>query len=209
MKRILLVLMAMSLSSIAFAQDAMPDRIDQELTFVYIAHDHTTPVDELCDRLSDLVDVAKYEKDQALILYLPNSDMPKVLYMNLPGDNRDEFSDMLGELRYKSAHEIFPEIDVKQIPEIFNQIDFINSDGTPSFSKFTLVYYVTPVFWKLGYNEGVIANLYFTLDLAKLSKSYFKQQIWHSKDDGLKVNEELPFGSKDLCENYNFLLLNY
>ena len=187
-----------------FAQE-----LDKTLDFIYIAHDHTTPVDELCDRLSDLYQTAKYEKDVAVIFYLPNSDQPKIVKMNLPGENPDDFADLLGDLRYKSAHEVFPEVDIEKIPAIFNETDFIDASGNPRFSSFTMTYYVNPTFWKLGYNEAVIASLYFSLELGKLPKSYFKMQIWHSKDDGLRCDENAPFGTKNICYNYNFLLLGY
>lgn len=204
MKKIVLTLVLSLFGAVIFAQE-----LNKKLNFIYIAHDHSTPVDKLCDRLSDLYQTAKYEKDIAVIFYLPNSDEPKVVKMNLPGENPDDFPDILGELIQKSSHEVFPEVDIEKIPSIFNETDFVDAFGNPQFASFNITYYINPTFWMLGYNESIIAKLYFTLELDKLPKSYFKMQIWHSKDDGLIVDEKQPFGTKNLCSGFNFLLLGY
>jgi len=183
---------------------------EQELKFIYVAHDRTTPVGQLADRLSALYEDAVYDSSLAVIFYLANSDSPKIVKINLPGDNRKDFEDFLGELWNKSAHEIYAEVDREKIPGLLNgDTDFIGEDGLPEFSNFTMTYYVTPTFWNMGYNEYIIAAVYFILELDKMPPRSFEMQIWHSRDDGLKYDTERPFGSKNLCAGYQFLLLQY
>ena len=181
----------------------------QTMEFIYIAHDGSTPVNALCDRLSEVYEFATQDNGTAVVFYLANADEPRIVRVNLDGDNRSEFEELLGELRYKSAHEIFAEVDQKAIIDLFNEVDFINESGRQAFLSFQMTWYVTPTFWTLGYNESLIARTYFTLDLGALPSSYFNMEIWHARDDGLKYDENWPFGTKNLCTNYTFFLLEY
>lgn len=202
MKRFLPFLLLCLLPSLAAAQS-------QSLEFIYIAHDRTTPVNALCERLTEVYDYASQDEGQGVVFYLANADSPRIVRMNLPGDNREDLAGLLGELRYKSAHEIYPDVDQEEIVELFNTLDFLNDSGRPAFSTFTMTWYVTPTFWSLGYNEALIARLYFTLDLGSLPSNYFNMDIWHARDDGLKYDEALPFGPKKLCGDNPFFLLEY
>ena len=125
-RRILLILTFVAFPFFAMAQS-------QSLEFLYIAHDGSTPVNALCDRLTQVYEDAVQEESMAVIFYLANADEPRIVKMNLNGDNRTEFEELLGELRYKSAHEIFAEVDQKAIVDIFDQVDFIDESGRPAF----------------------------------------------------------------------------
>lgn len=218
MKRVF-ALILMLLPYVASAQE-------QSLEFYYIAHDRTTPVNDLCDRLEFIHETAMSFEDRATIFYMPAYKEvgfdeegypvfePLVVKVNLPGDNRDDFKKIISELRVKMAHESYIDVDIKTITDLFNQeaYDFINEDGEPKFSSVTFCWYVTPEFWLFKYNETLIANLYFTLDMNPYHKSgYMTTEIWHAKGDGIEkyVDRSKPFGSKNLCRDMLFILRQY
>ena len=149
--------------------------------------------------------------DMATVFYLPNcgeNNEPIVVKLNLDGDNRDDFKAIISELRLKSAHEIFADIDYANIVNLINQHDFISDDGQPIYSSVLFCWYVNPDFWQFGYNEKLIAALYFNLELDKY-KDYVTTNILHAAGDGLQINKQQPFGSKNICKNMFFLLQEY
>lgn len=185
---------------------------DQSLEFFYIAHDSTTPVNILSERLEEVYENALNYEDYAVIFYMPNNDRPLIVKVNLEDDNRDDFKNIISELRLESAHDIRVDIDIEKIIELFNTYDFISESGEPQFSSVRFCWYINPDFWLFQYNEALIANLYFTLELEKYHRSgYVTTEIWHAKDDGLedKVDRRYPFGTKNLCSTISFKLFPY
>lgn len=201
MRKLLYTVLFLTASLAGFAQT-------QTLEFYYIAHDRTTPVNDLCSRLESVYETAMSYEDFAVIFYLPNYNEPKIVKMNLPGDNRDEFKTIISELRLKSAHEIYADVDYNTIMDLFNQHDFIDESGNPKFLSVLFLWYVNPDFWQFKYNEKLIASLYFNLELDKY-KNYVTTQVWHADGDGLVVDNQLPFGTKNLCSDMMFMLLQY
>ena len=181
---------------------------NQSFEFYYIAHDRTTPVSDLCRRLEQVYEMARSYEDIAVVFYLPNYDQPKIVKINLPGDNREEFKSIISELRLKSAHEIFADLDYGNIIDIMNEHDFLTPSGEVAYSSVTFCWYVNPDFWRFKYNEKLIASLYFALELEKY-EGYVTTQVWHADVDGLVVDPDRPFGSKNLCATMNFLLQQY
>lgn len=201
MRKLLYSVLFLTASLAGFAQT-------QTLEFYYIAHDRTTPVNDLCSRLESVYETAMSYEDFAVIFYLPNYNEPKIVKMNLPGDNRDEFKTIISELRLKSAHEIYADVDYNTIMDLFNQHDFIDESGNPKFLSVLFLWYVNPDFWQFKYNEKLIASLYFNLELDKY-KNYVTTQVWHADGDGLVVDNQLPFGTKNLCSDMMFMLQQY
>lgn len=180
----------------------------QSFEFYYIAHDRTTPVADLCNRLEQVYETALSYDDYAVIFYMPNYDAPIVVKVNMPGDNRDDFKNIISELRLKPSHEIFADVDYENIISLINKYDFIDDNGRPTYTSVLFCWYVNPDFWQFNYNEELIATLYFNLELDKYI-GYVETQVMHSIDDGLTVDEKYPFGTKNLCRNMNFMLLPY
>lgn len=201
MKKILLILSFAMMSIAGMAQS-------QSFEFYYIAHDRTTPVADLCRRLEQVYDMARSYEDMAVVFYLPNFDEPKIVKVNLPGDNHEEFKGIISELRLKPAHEIFVEEDYQNILNIVNEHDFLTPSGEAAYSSVMFCWYVNPDFWQFKYNERLIASLYFALELDK-HEGYVTTQVWHADNDGLVVDPELPFGNKNLCRKMNFMLQQY
>ena len=178
MRKLIFTVLSLFIAVIGYSQT-------QSLEFYYISHDRTTPVNDL-----------------------PNYDEPKIVKMNLPGDNRDEFKHIISELRLKSAHEIYADIDYANIVDLVNTHDFIDESGTPTFTSVLFCWYVNPDFWQFLYNEKLIAALYFNLELNKYT-GYVTTEIWHAAGDGLEIDKEKPFGSKNLCADMMFMLQQY
>lgn len=202
MKRTLYTLFLMLLPLLGTAQT-------KSLEFYYIAHDRTTPVGDLCQRLEEVYETALSYDDFAVIFYLPNSYLdPFVVKINLEGDNRDDFKKIISELRLKSSHEIYADVDHEHILNLMNEYDFIDEQGNPTYTSVLFCWYVNPDFWQFQYNEKLIANLYFNLELDKFP-GYVATQVWHAAGDGLKVDRKYPFGTKNLCRTMDFMLQQY
>ena len=201
MKRLSILLLMVITSFTAFAQS-------QDFEFYYISHDRTTPVDDLCDRLEYIYENALGDESYAVIFYLPNYDEHIEVRINLEDDNRDDFKILVRELREKDAHENYAYHDYESIMKLINKYDFIDEEGNRQYSSVLFCWYVTPYFWDWGCNESLIARLYFTLELDKY-RDNVSTQIWHARDDGLKVDGRNPFGNKNLCRQINFMLLPY
>lgn len=180
----------------------------QSFEFYYIAHDRTTPVSVLCDRLEEVFETADQFEDYAVIFYLPNYDDPYIVKVNLPGDNRKDFKHLISELRLKSAHEIYANVDYDNIINLVNEHDFIDENGQPTYSSVLFCWYVNPDFWQFLNNESLFASLYFTLEFSKYP-GYVTTQIWHAAKDGLVVDKKYPFGTKNLCADMKFILYQY
>ncbi|MBE6234316.1 MAG: hypothetical protein E7118_07580 [Bacteroidales bacterium] len=204
MRRLAYIILLLALPILGSAQT-------QSLEFYYIAHDRTTPVGDLCNRLEQVYETALSYEDFAVIFYLSSYDQdfnPMVVKVNLPGDNREEFRNIISELRLKSAHEIYADIDYAKIVELINEHDFIDQNGRPTYSSVLFCWYVNPDFWQFQYNEKLIASLYFNLELDQY-QGYVTTQVWHAEGDGLEINPRYPFGTKNLCRNMGFMLQQY
>lgn len=201
MRKLVLILSLILLPLLVSAQN-------QSLEFYYIAHDRSTPVSDLCDRLTEIYETADQYEDYAVIFYLPNYDEPIVVKMNLPGDNRTDFKRLISDLRLKATHEIYADVDYANIVDLINEHDFIDDSGNPTFSSVLFCWYVNPDFWQFMNHESLIASLYFNLELDRY-KGYVTTQIWHAQGDGLKVDKQYPFGTKNLCKGMDFILYQY
>ena len=186
----------------------------QSFELYYIAHDRTTPISDLCDKLEEAYDYALRDTSSAVVFYLPNAKEPIVIKVNLEGDNSQEFPRLISELRSKSFHIIDVTTDLSTITEIMNENDFLNSDGSPYYSSMKFYWYVNQEFWLFQYNETLISSLYFQLDLDNYHKTgYVSTEIWHADGDGVEelIDKKEPFGAKNLSPNMakEFILLHY
>lgn len=193
------------LSQIIHAQEY--DKSEQTLEFYYIAHDRATPVGKVCDFIQDRYKEATYYKDLAMIFYLANGDNPLIVRMNMQGDNRKEFDNIINALQQHMSHEVSPNDDKRIITELFNDTDFLESNGELSYRTFQWVSFVTPIFWQMGYNEDILASLYFILEMNKLSADTFTMDIYYDNDGSFRYNSAKPFGDKKLCNRSNIMPL--
>lgn len=210
MRRILLVLL--SLAAIAPLR-AQYVTTNQELSFVYVAHDENTSVNVLVGRLKDIYnDALNYPEDLAAIFYLPNGEFPIVVCVNTVNDNREAFGELVDELQTKRSHDVDRHVDLTRIQSIFDENDIVDADGNPRFRSVDWTYYVNSTFWNLGNNEYIIASLFWIFDMERLIGSkYMRINIFYSgESDVLPVNSEQPFGDKAICRSIkNFIPMPY
>ncbi len=208
MKRICLLLVSLLLGT---APTLGQEKSEQDLAFIYIAHDEYTAVQSLIERLKEaFADAINYPESRAVIFYLANAENPIVVQVNTKNDNQQEFDRIVDELQTKRSHNVEPVVDCAKIQEIFNADDLIDDEGKGLYRSVEWTYYVNSTFWALMYNESVIASLFFIMDMEEMIESgYLRVNIMHGADDTLPYNEESPFGPKALCASKKFLPMPY
>ena len=185
-------------------------KVNSDFYFIYIAHDRATPVQRLSKALQDLYDDAvKY--GHSCIFYLANNDAPYVVNINTENDNRNEFSNqIIAELQNKIAHGINPRFDVDNIVAMFNENDYLLNDQELKYTSVTWNFYTSEWFWKEGYNESLIASLYWIMGVENTQDLDFYFNVFHSSDDELELEDGLAFGRRNLLNiNTDCFLLDY
>lgn len=219
MKKVfLLLLLSSSLfsDSILFAQKKI-----KTFEFIYVAHNMDTPITTLINKLHDLyyTKVSEYEAKEvdACIFYLAKGHTPKIVTVNLgadenlPNNNREKIEEWLSELN-KPDYRVEPYSDVDSIIKIFNQYDFLNETGHLKYEKIKFNFYVDNEFWEGGYNESLIARLYWILGLDRFKDNFeFEWRVWCSEKLHKKLeDEEFYFGETnwgDINNDFRPLLL--
>lgn len=198
--RILIISLMLSLPLAASAQE-------KTFELYYIAHDYTTKVESICSMLEERYEVALEYDDCAVVFYLPNAERPFIVKMNLPGDNRRDFEELLGELRTRFSHESYVYVDLPNLTDIFNGTDFIDDEGNYNFRSMRISWLINSSFWAMNYNESLISSLYFILELDKY-QDYVTVDIWDTGDERIRINSHYPFGKRNLTGDYHLSLLS-
>lgn len=183
---------------------------DKTLQIIYLTKDYTSEANSLSYEIKDLFDLAIKDPSLALIFYLPNSLSPQIVKVNLPGDNREDIEGVFDALMTRSETIIDPATDLNGLVHLFDEVPLVGENGEKNFNNVEFIFYVTPTFWNLRYNEQIIASMYFALDLGgQWADKYCSMSIFHCANDGLNPDEKQPFGIKNLCKNYKFYLMTY
>lgn len=185
------------------------NKAEQMFNFIYIAHDVTTPIQHLTERLREIYrDAIRY--NNAAVFYLSNGTNPIVVRVNMPGDNRNDFDNLLiSELQEKNSHDIVADIDVDKIMDIVNRNEITNDNGGLLYNSITFDFYVNQNFWVLQYNETIISTLYFTFNVRKyidLEKEFYFN-VYQNKDDKIDYAEGKPFGNRNADEINKYINL--
>lgn len=190
--------------------DASAQKINKDFYFVYIAHDRATPVQRLSKTLQEIYDGAiKY--GHSCVFYLANNESPYIVNVNIGNDNRNDFDAIIiGELQNKLSHSISPRFDLDTIVNMFNGNDYLLSGQELKYTSVTWNFYTSEWFWSEGYNESLIAPLYWIMDIDKTEELDFYFNVYHSENDKLELDDKVLFGVKNLSNiNEGFLLLEY
>ena len=200
MKRIHTILASLLCLLAVSARGEVPAS-EQILRFIYVAHDHTTPVQELAERLTDIYEGNKADDNRdPLIIYLASGSNPIVVRVNVRPDldNPDDFeSVLLPELYERNSHDVNPEVDVATIIDIFGDIDLVDPAGNLRYMSSYFTFFVHPMFWNSGYNESVIVPVYFGLDLPDV-KGRVNMEIYQPKNNPIHITDGKPFGPKNV-----------
>lgn len=171
----------------------------KELTFVYIDHTIDIPVGQICDQLKS------YQKDalnlgKPYIFYLANMKTPIVakVYPGCDSKEIESFDKIIGEIQGRNFHDIDSGTDVSKIIELFDSNDFLTPNGQPKYSGLTWEFYINQKFWDLEYNEKIIGELCWSLDIGSLPADYFRMKICYCGDD-FQYDRSHPFGVMNAC----------
>lgn len=184
------------------------DKSSVNLHFVYIDHEVTTPITELCERLRSLQEDAT-EINDALILYLSDGRASIVSFTNIKdvtGQGRDKelaFIEVISALQDANSHDVVASEDIKNIINLFEEYNFVDEDGTILYNNVTFDFYVGASFWTLGNNEKVISHLYHDFSMSELPKSQFSLNIYVPKTDHVSYPEGMPFGDNNVGDINN------
>ena len=197
---VLLTVMIMFVS--AFTVKAQ-DFSDVNLHFVYIDHEPSTPVNQLCQRIRTLRDDA-IEVEDALIVYLSDGKQSLMSFTNLQDvnsgdrDKNEAFVDIVAALQDANSHDVIAQEDRRNILKLFEEYNFIDEDGRFLFNSVTMDFYVGPEFWSLGNHEKVISHLYVDFDAASFPKDKLAFNVFKPKGQSLNYQEGMPFGDNNI-----------
>lgn len=203
--------------SLEAAVDSMAVAVDStenyNFHFVYIDHEPTTPIGELCRRISKLHNDA-VETGDKVIIYLANEDQPIISFTNLKdpvdGLHRDSvgfFDFLIDELQSINYHEVYStDLDTIKafigIDGKFPLFDEKSDDRQMNYKSVAIDFYIGKRFWALHYNENVIAQLFESLRIPYYMKKYPVSQlsfnVFKPENDLLIYPEGQPFGLHDL-----------
>lgn len=162
MKKVTLFIVALLVVSVAMQA--------RTLRFVYIAHDVTTPVEPLVEKLEGYFDQLEDEADDETsvdrtILYLSSGSNPFIVNMESGNRDDDNFNTLVSELYERNFHDVDAENDVEKIIELLSDNDFMTEDNRLAVSNLKFEFYVTPTFWTMGQNQSLIMPLFHTLEI--------------------------------------------
>lgn len=188
---------------LAVTKAGAQDFSKMNLHFVYIDHEPTTPVNQLCQKLRILRDDAT-EIDDALIIYLSDGKSSPMSFTNLKDvtgnkyDQREAFDDVIDALQNANSHDVIAREDRRNILNVLDAYNFIDDAGRLRFASVVIDFYVGPSFWTLGNNEKVISHLFVALNAAAYTRDKFSFYIWKPRGENLGYPEGKPFGDKNI-----------
>lgn len=176
--------------------------------FIYIEHEIGDHKNILCEKLKSLREDAK-ETGDALILYLSTGDQDQDFgicsYTNLfdPSgkhqDTDDAFNSIIAIIQDSKSLPVNAQADVSNIISIMDASNFIDDNGKIKYRKAEIDFYAGSRFWRLGFNNSIIAHLYSILDIPSMSKNEVSFRVFVPKsDDKLKYPEGMPFGENNI-----------
>lgn len=173
---------------------------DKTFCFVYIAHQQLTAINPLVEYLDSRYERAVSTEDFVLVIYLANGSSPYMVEVNTESDNRDDYNDLVKELRGGRLHRIDDSYDLEALLALFERLDFVApASDDLKYGAVDWHFHVTSDFWDKGYNESVIARLCFVMGVDRMTDENFRLRCYFSRYDEVKADPEYPFGYKDYC----------
>ncbi len=207
MKKLLVLLFAICCS--AFQNIQAQKKIERDYNFHYISHDRATPVNKLSSALQSAYDDA-VEYDNIAVFYLANGSSPMIVRVNTPDDNRGDFPRLIGQLQEVISHDVDAYSDVDSIMSFLETHPFAESDGHLRYQSVNWKYFVSSIFWTMGYNEALIATLYWALDMKRISHNEEFALYVVTDDDIEAVSQHNAMGDKNYEDmNKDFVLISY
>ena len=178
------------------------DNEKNNLRVIFIDHEPSLPVRDIISYIRKQRAMAK-ENANSLIIYMPNDQTPFISLTNIrnPYDNDDatqEAFDAICEALNQASHNKEPWHDRNALVKLFSDYGIMDDSGNLLFSAVRMEFYLTSDFWKLGYNESIIAPVFFAIDGANLLKKNFNFDVYVNPKDKPQYDEKAPFGKNNL-----------
>lgn len=178
------------------------DNANRNLRVIFIDHEPSTPSSTIIAHIRKLRAQA-LENDHALIFYMPNDQNPFVSLVNIPDpqgerDSQEAF-DRICEALNLPSHNKEPWFDRKTFANlVLKDFPILDDKANLTFASVRMEFYLTSEFWKLGYNESIIAPLFFSMNVPELLKKEFNFDVYINPEDAPVYPAGQPFGKKNL-----------
>lgn len=178
------------------------DYSNTNLHVIYIDHETSTPVTQLCSRIRTLRDDA-LEIEDALIVYLADGSTPLISLTNLPDetgrdrDKSDAIYAIFDALQTVNSHNVIAREDRRQLLQLFDEFNFVDNNNQLRFKNVTIDFYIGPSFWALGY-EKIISHLYVALGVSQFPRDRFAFNIFKPRGTDLGYPKGKPFGNENI-----------
>ena len=208
-KCLFLIIMLLSLPMMTMAQNSV-DKKEQPFRFIYLVHDHTSPVSTLIKTLREVERNAR-QYNQRCLIYMANGKNYYLAQINTEKDNRDDFDKILGELNNKLSHDINIQADIVSILDLFNEHQIIDENGELIYKSVALEFYLTSHFCDNGYAKDFIVPLYLAFDVKNMpAKFTFDVFVNAAGNEDYDYSGERIFGSKNYNSiNENVFIMDY
>lgn len=176
--------------------------------FIYVEHEIGNHKNLLCERLKSLREDAR-ETGDALIIYLSTGDQEQdygiCSYTNLKDpfgknqDTEDAFNSIIAVIQDSKSLPVNAQADVKNVREIMDELNFVDESDNYKYQKTEIDFYAGNRFWKLGFNNSIIAHLYSVLGIANIPKNKVEFRVFVPRSDTkFKHPDGMPFGENNI-----------
>ena len=176
--------------------------------FIYIEHEIGNHKNVLCEKLKGLREDAK-ETGDALIIYLSTGDQEQDFgicsYTNLEDpfgkqqDTEDAFNSIIAVIQDSKSLPVNAQADVSNVLKIMAASNFVSENRNMKYRKAEIDFYAGNRFWKLGFNNSIIAHLYSILGISDMPQNAVDFRVFVPRaDDKIKYPEGMPFGDNNI-----------
>lgn len=195
--RLFMAALFMAFSGTMTAQDETPEQEPvtnaKSFSLVYIAQDSSMPIQEIEKKLLSAWN--RGVQDGPTIFYLSRGrEEPIIVKINTEDDNRSDYDEvLLPAIKQDIPYSVDGPHDKERILELLRENEIVNPDGTPRYEETYFDFHVGQDFWTAGYNETVIAALFFELSVKQHDADNFHFNVFCPRT--IKYNEDAgPFG---------------
>lgn len=197
-----LVIVCFLLFSAFLSVSAAGDSSTQELRFIYITNSVDTPTASLTKHLKQVYkDGMNY--GYPTIFYLSNMNNSIVASIGLGRDDTKAFGEIINILQTSTYNNVDANHDLENIMDIFDSVDFLDENGKFRYQSMVWDFFINQSFWNLGYNDKIIAGLYYILDIDNIPDGCFRLRIQYSGSGDLAYSLPKPFGGRLDCSKIN------
>ena len=197
---LLICILAVFNINIAHAQDG---KKQQNLRIVFIDHEPTLPRDRVIAQLRKLRTRA-VENNNALILYMPSDRDPIIVRINTDGKDESsylpEFNKLVEALNLPSHNKDIT-YDREKMVQLVDEIT--DEKGNLLYNSVRMEFYLTSNFWTQGYNESILAPIFFAINGKEMLKKEFNFDVYVDENDKPKYEKDKPFGATNLGDINN------